>query len=144
MDTEGTTPRCCRPRGPGIQTFPNQEPRFAAAMARAYNDWLHDFCSANPNRLLGAGMISVYDIDDALRATRRVAEEYQFRSVFLRANIVNGKNWYDPYYEPLWNLLEELNLPLGFHEASASPRQAAEHFDPTSASAAFTRNRSSK
>ncbi len=63
--------------------------------------------------------------------TRRVAEEYGFRSVFLRSNIVNGNNWYDPYYEPLWNPLEELDLPLGFHEASASrSRQAAEHFEP--------------
>src|SRR5882672_10461251 len=76
-------------------------------------------------------MISVYDIDDAVSETRRVAEEYNFRSVFLRSNIVNGKNWYDPYYEPLWNLLEELNLPLGFHEASASrSRQCAENFEP--------------
>src|SRR6266436_2844109 len=72
--------------------FPNQDPRFAAAMARAYNDWLHDFCKADPNRLLGAGMISVYDIDDAVSETRRVAEEYGFRSVFLRSNIVNGKH----------------------------------------------------
>ena len=51
--------------------------------------------------------------------------------MFLRSNIINGKNWYDPHYEPLWDLLEELNLPLGFHEASASrSRQAAEHFEP--------------
>ena len=127
MDTEGIDAAVLFPtRGLGILTFPDQDPRFAAAMARAYNDWLHDFCQADPNRLLGAGMISVYDIDDAVRETRRVVEEYGFRSVFLRSNIVNGKNWYDPYYEPLWNLLEELNLPLGFHEASASrSRQCA-------------------
>ncbi len=132
MDTEGIDTAVLFPtRGLGILTFPDQDPRFAAAMARAYNDWLHDFCSADPNRLLGAGMISVYDLDDALSETRRVAEEFGFRSVFLRSNIINGKNWYDPHYEPLWNLLEELNLPLGFHEASASrSRQAAEHFEP--------------
>ena len=132
MDTEGIDTAVLFPtRGLGILTFPDQDPRFADAMARAYNDWLHDFCAADPERLLGAGMISVYDLDDALRETRRVKEEYGFRSVFLRSNIINGKNWYDPHYEPLWDLLEELNLPLGFHEASASrSRQAAEHFEP--------------
>src|SRR5574339_353799 len=25
---------------------------FAAAMARAYNDWMHDFCSTDPTRLI--------------------------------------------------------------------------------------------
>jgi uncharacterized protein len=63
--------------------------------------------------------------------THRVVEEYGFRSVFLRSNVVNGKNWTHPYYEPLWNTLEELNLPLGFHEASGSrSRQAGEQFEP--------------
>ena len=132
MDTEGIDVAVLFPtRGLGVLTYPDHTPRFAAALARAYNDWLHDFCQADPNRLLGAGMISVYDINDAVEETRRVAEEFSFRSVFLRSNIVNGKNWTDPYYEPLWNALEELNLPLGFHEASASrSRQAAEQFEP--------------
>ena len=132
MDTEGIDVAVLFPtRGLGVLTYPDHSPRFAAALARAYNDWLHDFCQADPARLLGAGMISIYDIEDAVEETRRVVEDYGFRSVFLRSNVVNGKNWYDPYYEPLWNILEELNLPLGFHEASASrSRQAAEHFEP--------------
>src|SRR6266404_99335 len=45
MDTEGIDTAVLFPtRGLGILTFPNQDPRFDAAMARAYNDWLHDFC----------------------------------------------------------------------------------------------------
>jgi predicted TIM-barrel fold metal-dependent hydrolase len=132
MDTEGIDMAVLFPtRGLGILTYPDQDPRFAAAMARAYNDWLHDFCKVDPNRLLGAGMISVYDIDDAIAETRRVTKDYGFRSVFLRSNVVNGKNWHDPYYDPLWNTLEEFDLPLGFHEASAShSRQCAENFEP--------------
>src|SRR5438093_2032107 len=63
--------------------------RFAAAIARAYNDWLYDFCQADPNRMLGAGMISVYDINDAVEETHRVVEDLGFRAVFLRSNIVN-------------------------------------------------------
>src|SRR5918996_6213050 len=132
MDTEGIDVAVLFPtRGLGVLTYPDQEPRFAAALARAYNDWLHDFCKANPNRLFGAGMISVYDINDAVEESRRVAEEFGFRSVFLRSNIVNGKSWHAPYYEPLWNTLEELKLPLGFHEATGSrSRQTGEQFEP--------------
>jgi predicted TIM-barrel fold metal-dependent hydrolase len=132
MDVEGIDVAVLFPtRALSILTNPDRDPRFSAALARAYNDWLHDFCQAEPNRLLGAGMISIYDINDAVEETHRVAEEFGFRSVFLRSNMVNGKNWTDPYYEPLWNTLEELNLPLGFHEASGSrSRQAGEQFEP--------------
>lgn len=132
MDREGLDVAVLFPtRGLSILTRPNMDPRFAAAIARAYNDWLHDFCQAAPDRLLGAGMVSVYDINDAVAETRRVVKEYGFRSIFLRANIVNGHNWYDPYYEPLWNTLEELEIPVGFHEATGSrSRQVGDHFDP--------------
>jgi len=70
--------------------------------------------------MLGAGMISVYDIKDAVEETHRVVADYGFRAVFLRSNIVNQKPWHDPYYQPLWDTLEALNIPLGFHQASGS------------------------
>lgn len=132
MDVEGIDVAVLFPtRGLSVLTHPNRDPRFSAALARAYNDWLHDFCQADSKRLLGAGMISIHDINDAKEETRRVVDEYGFRSVFLRSNMVNGKYWTDPYYEPLWNTLEDLNLPLGFHEATGSrSRQAGEQFEP--------------
>jgi len=131
MEVEGIDAAVLFPtRGLSILTRPNMDPRFAAAIARGYNDWLHDFCKGAPDRLLGAGMISVYDIDDAVAETRRVVNEYGFRSVFLRSNVVNGHNWYEPYYEPLWNTLEELGVPIGFHEATgSSSRQIGDQFD---------------
>jgi uncharacterized protein len=134
MDIEGIDAAVLFPtRGLGLLTRPDLDPRFAAAIARAYNDWLHDFCQADPTRLLGAGMVSVHgEIEDAVEETRRVVEEYGFRSIFIRANISNGRNWYDPYYEPLWDTLEELGIPVGFHEGTGtrSARQTGDHFDP--------------
>ena len=132
MDTEGIDAAVLFPsRGLGVLTYPEHQPAFAAALAQAYNDWLHDFCRADPERLFGAGMISVYDMDDAVNETRRVAGEYGFRSVFLRSNIVTGKPLHDSYYEPLWDTLEELGLPIGFHEASGSSApQSGEQFEP--------------
>src|SRR5262245_22514060 len=34
------------------------EPDFAAAIARGYNDWLHDFCAEYPARFHGAAMVA--------------------------------------------------------------------------------------
>ena len=72
MDTEGIDVAVIYPsRGLFALTIPAMEPRFAAAMARAYNTWLYDFCQENPNRLLGAGMISPFAVQDAVAETRR-------------------------------------------------------------------------
>jgi uncharacterized protein len=94
--------------------------RFAAGIARAYNDWLFDFCQADPSRMIGAGMLSVYDINDAVEETHRVVKELGFKAVFLRSNLVTDHPWHDPYYDPLWDALEQLDIPLGFHQATAT------------------------
>ncbi len=132
MDNEGIDVAVLFPsRGLSVLTHPGREPRFAAAIARAYNDWMADFCKGDPARLIGAGMLSVFDIQDAVDESRRCVEELGFRAVFLRSNIINEKNWHDPYYEPLWSALEALGVPVGFHEATGSrSRQTGDWFEP--------------
>jgi predicted TIM-barrel fold metal-dependent hydrolase len=132
MDIEGIDVAVMFPsRGLSVLTRPNMDPRFAAAIARAYNDWMFDFCQLDTTRLLGAGMLSVYNIDDAVAETHRAIEELGFRAVFVRSNIVNGQNWHDPYYEPLWDTLEALEIPVGFHKATGSrSRQTGDWLDP--------------
>jgi predicted TIM-barrel fold metal-dependent hydrolase len=130
MDEEGLDIAVLYPsRGLHALSIPNMEPKLAAALARAYNDWLYDFCQADRSRLLGAGMISVFDINDAVSEVRHCVTELGFRGVFLRANVVNSRNWQDPYYEPLWSVLQELDVPLGFHESNSSAaRQVGDQF----------------
>ena len=64
-------------KGTFFLTRQNMEPRFAAAIARAYNDWLHEFCQGDPNRLLGSGMISVHNIDDAVADAQRHIDRFK-------------------------------------------------------------------
>jgi uncharacterized protein len=132
MDIEGIDVAVLYPtRGLQVLSEPKMEPNFAAALARAYNDWLYDFCKLNPVRLLGAGMISPLDVDLAIAEARRCAHDLGFRAVFMRASIMEGRNWYDEYFEPLWDVLEELAMPIGFHESSSSAaRQIGDQFEP--------------
>jgi predicted TIM-barrel fold metal-dependent hydrolase len=131
MDVEGIDVATLFPtRGLNVLLRPDLDRRFATAICRAYNDWLADFCRTDPARLFGAGMISVReDIGDAVEESHRVVEELGFRTVFLRSNIGANQPWHDPYYEPLWDTLEQLDIPLGFHEASGSS-VTGEQFDP--------------
>jgi len=117
MNTEGIDVAVVYPsRGLFAQAVDDLDPAFAGAIARAYNDWLHDYCKADPTRLLGAAMISPHDVRDAVEEARRAVETLGCRAVFVRPNPVKGRNWHDPYFEPLWAELERLKVPLGFHE----------------------------
>jgi len=121
MDQEGIDVATLFPsRGLHTLAEPNMDPPLAAALARAYNDWLYDFCQADPNRMIGVAMISPFDINDAVSEARRCMTELGFRGVFLRSNIMNGRTWDDPFYDPLWATLVELDAPVGFHEAATS------------------------
>lgn len=132
MDAEGVDVAVLFPsRGLHAMSQPGLDPALAAAVARAYNDWMADFCEADRGRLFGVGMISPFDVGDAVAEARRAVVDLGFKGVFLRANVVNGHNWHDPIYEPLWSTLEELDVPVGFHEAGGSAaRQSGDLFEP--------------
>jgi predicted TIM-barrel fold metal-dependent hydrolase len=91
------------------------EPDYAAAIARAYNDWLHDFCAEYPDRLLGAGMVAPHDVPSAVAEARRCAEQLGFRAVFLAPGCVNRRPWHDRHYDPLWAECERLGIAVTFH-----------------------------
>ncbi len=132
MDREGIDVAVLYPtRGLRVLVDDSMDAGLAAAIARAYNDWLYDFCRRDPNRLIGAGMISPYNMDDAVNESRRCAEQLGFRAVFLRANPLADHQWNSDYYEPLWDALEALDLSLGFHESTATGRnQIGERLEP--------------
>ena len=91
------------------------EPDFAAAIARAYNDWMHDFCTQYPDRMVGCGMVAPHDVAQAVDEARRCVEQLGFRAVFMAPGAVNRRPWHDRYYDPLWAECERLNVPACFH-----------------------------
>ena len=91
------------------------EPAFATAIARAYNDWLADFTSHAPDRMYGAAMLAPHDVDGAVLEARRCVEELGFRAVYLSPNVVNRRPWHHPAYDPLWEEVQRLGVPLTFH-----------------------------
>jgi predicted TIM-barrel fold metal-dependent hydrolase len=91
------------------------EPDFAAAIARAYNDWLADFCREYPDRFFGAAMVAPHDVASAVAEARRAVETLGFRAVFLAPGCVNRRPWHDRHYDPLWAECERLGVPIAFH-----------------------------
>jgi predicted TIM-barrel fold metal-dependent hydrolase len=91
------------------------EPSFATAIARAYNDWLHDYCQLAPDRIYGAAMVAPHDIAAAADETRRCVEEYGFKAIYLAPGCVNRKPWHHRDYDPLWAECQKQGIAVGFH-----------------------------
>ena len=131
MDLEGIDVAVLFPsRGLSVMATDYQDTKLAAAVARAYNNWLAEFCQANPTRMYGAAMVAVHDVEEALRETRRAKEELGFKAIFIRPNPVRGRNWHDSVYDPLWEECQNLGLAVGFHESSSCllPQAMGERF----------------
>jgi len=107
-------------RGRQILCHDNLEPDYAAALARAYNDWAADYCKADPRRLKFAAQIAMHDVGLAVEETRRAVEKLGAVAVIGTPNPVNGQHLHDEACEPLWSELERLDVPIGFHPTGNS------------------------
>ncbi len=102
-------------RGRQILCHDDLAPDYAAALAGAYNDWAADYCKTDPTRLKFAAQIAMHDVPSAVAEARRSVTELGAVAVIGTPNPVNGQHLHDEACEPLWDALEELDVPIGFH-----------------------------
>jgi predicted TIM-barrel fold metal-dependent hydrolase len=95
-----------------------KDPDVAYALARAYNNWIADFCKAAPDRLFAAAMVPLQNMDFALEEMHRVAKIPCFKGVFIRPAFVEDRYLNHPYYEPLWAELEASGMAAAVHSTS--------------------------
>ena len=116
MDREGLDVAALYPSiGLGIMMREDMDSKLAAAIARAYNNWLYDFCQADPKRLKGVAMLPLHDPAEAVKEAQRAVVKLGFVGVFARPEPLHGLPWHSRYFDTLWSVLEELGVPLGFH-----------------------------
>jgi predicted TIM-barrel fold metal-dependent hydrolase len=103
---------------------PPDEYEHRLAGIRAHNRWLVDWCNEYPERRAGIGQIFLNDVDDALADVRWI-KEHGLRGGILLPNIPPDVTWvkplYDPCYEPLWSLCEDLGVPIHSHGGIGCP-----------------------
>ncbi len=85
------------------------------AVAEVYNDWLHEYCSHDPKRLLALGLIPIVDVDWAIGELERCLKR-GFRGVIINARASIGTPAYhDPVYDPFWARISESDITLTLH-----------------------------
>ena len=90
------------------------DPEAAVEMIRIYNDFLADFCETHPDRFAGLACIPSVPIDAAVNEVQRVVKRGGVRGLDV-ANTLDMPPLYEPYWEPLWDAVDESGLPLHFH-----------------------------
>ena len=99
------------------------DPKLACAIARAYSRWLAAYSAESGGRLVGAAPIPLHDVGLGIAELRFAYEELGFRAFWTRPNPVGGKMLGDPTFEPFFAAVEELGVPLSFHDGSGSMMQ---------------------
>ena len=94
--------------------FVNRLKASQCPLGERQNNWLADFCEADPERLFGAAMVLPQDIDATVAEVRRSVRELGFKAIYIRPNPVRGRNWHDPIYDPLWACARSSRFWLAF------------------------------
>lgn len=97
----------------------SMQPAVAGAFTRAYNNWLKDFCSYDPDRLNGVGAINLHAPEEMVSQLHQIAN-FGWKAVFLRPNPVKGRLLSDRAYQPFWRECEQLGISVGIHEGTHS------------------------
>lgn len=107
--------------------------KLAAALCRAYNNWLADYCKPYPERLYGMAILPLQDIDEAIREMRRVVKDLNLKGVIVRPSPhpKTGHNLHDAAFAPFWAEAQELGITVAIHEAAVGDRPTGglERFD---------------
>jgi uncharacterized protein len=101
-----------------ILSLDDLEPALATALCRAFNDWLADFCSADPARLKPAAIASLHDPESAAEEAERAVLKKGHIAVVLLPMPVKGRYLNAPECDVLWSTIQRLGVPLAFHGTS--------------------------
>jgi hypothetical protein len=101
----------------GLFYFKVADTPLMSAIFRAYNDWLADFCSADPARLKGIAMINLDDVQDGIREIERAAK-MGFAGAMITELPLEHRRYDQPEYEPFWAAAQALDMPLSLHTAT--------------------------
>ncbi|MGH2519635.1 MAG: amidohydrolase family protein, partial [Chloroflexota bacterium] len=87
-------------------------PDLAAALCRAYNNWLADQLRHGSDRLRGVALLPLQDVDLSAAEPRRAVRELHLSAGFLLPNPMLGRRIHHAYYDPLYREAEQLGVPL--------------------------------
>lgn len=92
------------------------DPEYKIEIIRAYNDWLVEWASVDPQRLIPVALVPYFDAQMAAEETHRCKELGHRGLVMTGMPQLHGKPpLADTYWDPVWRAAEETSMSIGFH-----------------------------
>ena len=98
----------------GLMLFGLDDAEFRRACYRVYNDYVAEYTSHDPNRLVGVGMVDLEDIPAAVAELKHCADK-GLRGAMIWSYPPPERPYSDPDYGPFWAAAEDLGIVLILH-----------------------------
>ena len=85
-------------------------------MARAYNRWAEEMRETSGGRVLAAAPVPLGDVTRAVEEVVYAYEKLGMRCFWARPNPFNHRTLGDRYFDPLYEVLQSLDVPFATHE----------------------------
>lgn len=103
-----------------------REPAYAAALCRAYNDYISEYCKASP-RLKAVANLPIYNPQECAKELNRAVTKLGLVGAMVAAQ-AHSKNLASPEFYPLYEEAQRLGAPLAIH-AFGGDEAGSEIFD---------------
>ena len=95
------------------------EPELMRECVRAYNDFLTDWCNADPKRLIPVTALPFWDVSAAVKEIERCAALGHKGVLFgSQPQSFGEPHLIDPHWDPIWAAAQDADLPISFHIGS--------------------------
>lgn len=108
-----------------LNQFGISDPELQRACLGIYNDWLIEYCSSAPDRLLGIGAVSTFDIEAAIREMHR-CKSAGLRGVMVWQVPPEQLSFKSGHYDRFWAAAQEAELPVSLHILTGVPFRPGE------------------
>jgi uncharacterized protein len=126
MDEMGVYAQLVYPNvsGFGSGAFAALAPGLALDCIRTYNDFLTEWASADPDRLIPLAAVPLWDVQEAIREVNRAADQGHRGLVMSgQPDRFGAPMLADPAWYPLWEVAQERELPVNFHIGSGGTKR---------------------
>jgi predicted TIM-barrel fold metal-dependent hydrolase len=98
----------------GLAVLSIADPGLQEACCHAYNEWLVEYCKADPERLVGIGLVSCYRPEAAI-SELRYCHEHGLRGAMVWETPPADLPFTSFHYDPIWAEAQRLGLPINVH-----------------------------
>jgi uncharacterized protein len=116
QDTDGVVAEVVYP-SVGMVLCNHPDVDYQRACFNAYNEWIAEFCSFAPERLIGLGQTALRTPEEGIRDLEAI-KALGLRGVMLPGippSAAEQRDYDDPMYDEFWDAVVDSGLPPSFH-----------------------------